>query len=433
MQMKTLKVGINEGKDRVELRNLFLYSTGKTVSVFGTSIYSFALGLYVLNLTGSALSFAITLILGIIPMILINPFAGVIADKINKKVLVVSMDLLNGFLLVSVYVISNLFELNLLIIYVTTFLMTVFSTFFGVGLETAKPNMVSEKRLMSINSISKIIDSISSILGPMLGGVVFVIFDIKTFIIINGISFILSGLSMMLIDFKLYNHQSEESPQGGKVQFIHDIKEGFHYLIERKSIMSLFIILTSLNFFLSFSITVPLPYIINTVLNLGSKEFGFIQGAFPVGMILGALVVKKVTEKMSLSTLLRKLSFSLSLLMIVLGIPVILKGLDLEPIVSVVFYCVAMFLFGASVALIDIPLSYVMQKEIPDEYRGRVMSIGISIVKTMVPLAMVASGFLLTLVPSYVMPIVGGILFLLFNMLSTGKGNMELKAEKIGA
>ena len=73
----------------------------KTVSIFGSSIYSFALGLYVLQITGSALNFAITLILGTIPMIVMNPFAGVIADKVDKK-LVVCMDVISGCLLITV-------------------------------------------------------------------------------------------------------------------------------------------------------------------------------------------------------------------------------------------------------------------------------------------------------------------------------------------
>lgn len=62
-------------------------------------------------------------------MIIINPFAGVIADKVDKKKLVVCMDLLNGGVLIAVYIFSSNYGLNLFIIYTTTFLMTVFTTF----------------------------------------------------------------------------------------------------------------------------------------------------------------------------------------------------------------------------------------------------------------------------------------------------------------
>lgn len=423
-------MSVSGEKNRTEIKNLLLYSTGKGVSIFGTAIYQFALGLYVLKLTGSALSFAVTLILGIIPMIIINPFAGVIADKFNKKKLIVSMDLLNGILLILVYVLSHIYGLNLWLIYVTTFLMTVFTTFFGVGLEAAKPNMVSDRMLMNINSISRIIDSVSSIMGPMLGGVVFALFDIRTFIIINGITFILSGLSMLFINFNLLQHQTNKEKPAGKIQFMNDIKEGFQYLLERKNIMNLFLRLISLNFFLGFAITVPLPYIINTVLELGSKEFGIIQAVLPIGMIVGAIFVKKITVRISYPILLNYLSFTLSVLMTISGIPVLLKSFQLNPNFYFTFYCVVMFLVGLVVSLIDIPFSYIIQIEIPDEYRGRVLSIGISIAKTMLPLAMVTSGLLLNLIPSYFIPVVGGLLFLLLNMRSSNKPEMKLLSVK---
>jgi MFS family permease len=187
---------------RNEINNLLLFSTGKLISIFGTSIYSFAMGLYVLNMTGSGLSFAATLVLGIIPAIIINPFAGVIADRFDKKKMVISMDLLNGIMLIAVFFLSSFYGLSIPVIYITTFMLTVFTTFFGVSLEAAKPNLVSLNRLMDINSISKIIDSFSSILGPMIGGMVFAFVDVKLFIIANGISFIFSAICEIFIDFK---------------------------------------------------------------------------------------------------------------------------------------------------------------------------------------------------------------------------------------
>lgn len=174
-------------------------------------------------------------------MIVMNPFAGVIADKVDKKKLVICMDLLSGLLLITVYILSSYYGLNLFIIYTTTFLMTVFTTFFGIGLEAVKPNMVTKERLMSINSISKIIDSISLILGPMLGGIVFAVFDMKTFIIINGISFILSAISILFINFKLCEQNINKECSIREINFIEDIKEGYSYLLERKSLKILLV------------------------------------------------------------------------------------------------------------------------------------------------------------------------------------------------
>jgi hypothetical protein len=427
--MGSLRLHIENKKRNQELRNICLYSIAKTVSISGSSIYSFALGLYVLQITGSALNFAITLILGTIPMIVMNPFAGVIADKVDKKKLVICMDLLSGCLLITVYILSSYYGLNLFIIYTTTFLMTVFTTFFGIGLEAAKPNIVSKERLMSINSISKIIDSVSLILGPMLGGIVFAVFDIKIFIIINGISFILSGISILFIHFKLFEFNINEECPKRRINFIKDIKEGFSYLIEKESLKNTFRILISLNFFLGFAVTVPLPYIINTVLNLSSKQFGIIQGTFPVGMIIGAILVKKITNRFSYSYLLKKLSSMLAVFMIISGIPVLFKSFEVNDFVYVITYCVVMFFLGLIIALIDIPLIYFMQKEIPDEYRGRVLSIGLSIGKMMQPIALALSGLLLNYIPAYTLPITGGIVFLILNKGYSNKLNLEIHSK----
>ncbi|HFK1510849.1 MULTISPECIES: MFS transporter [Bacillus] len=427
--MTSLRLHIENKKRNQELRNICLYSIAKTVSIFGSSIYSFALGLYVLQITGSALNFAITLILGTIPMIVMNPFAGVIADKIDKKKLVVCMDVLSGCLLITVYILSSYYGLNLFIIYTTTFLMTVFTTFFGIGLEAAKPNIVSKERLMSLNSISKIIDSISLILGPMLGGIVFAVFDMKTFIIINGISFILSAISILFINFKLCEQYIKEECSIREINFIKDIKEGCSYLMERESLKNTFSILISLNFFLGFAVTVPLPYIINTVLNLSSKQFGLIQGTFPIGMIVGAIIVKKITNRFSYSYLLKKISFMVAIFMIVSGVTVLFKSIEMNNIVFVPMYCTIMFFLGLMIALIDIPLIYFMQKEIPDEYRGRVLSIGLSVGKMMQPIALALSGLLLNHIPAYTLPIGGGIVFLILNQAYSNKLNLEIHSK----
>ncbi|MDP1456274.1 MFS transporter [Bacillus wiedmannii] len=431
--MGSLRLHIENKKRNQELRNICLYSIAKTVSIFGSSMYSFALGLYVLQITGSALNFAITLILGTIPIIVLNLFAGVIADKVDKKKLVICMDLLSGCLLIAVYILSSYYGLNLFIIYTTTFLMTVFTTFFGIGLEAAKPNIVSKERLMSINSISKIIDSVSLILGPMLGGIVFSVFNIKTFIIINSISFILSGIALLFIHFRLFEYNINEGNSKRGVNFIKDIKEGFSYLLEKESLKNTFHILISFNFFLGFAVTVPLPYIINTVLNLDSKQFGIIQGTFPVGMIIGAIVVKKITDCFSYSYLLKKLSSMLSVFMIILGIPVLFKSFEVNDLVFVITYCVVMIFLGFIIALIDIPLIYFMQNEIPDEYRGRVLSIGLSIGKMMLPIAMALSGLLLNYIPAYTIPIVGGFLYFIVIKVSSNRFILEVHSKDYSA
>jgi len=246
-----------------EILNVFLFSIADFISLFGTSVYNFAISLYVLKLTGSGLNFATTLIIGILSTVLVNPFAGVLADRINKKLLAVITDILNGILLLGLYVLTIKHDLNLPMIYVSTFLLNVFSTIYGISIEAAKPNLVSEKRIININSINKVIESVSSILGPMVGGIIFALLDIRLFIIINGFSFGISAVLQLFIDFK-FNYNNDEKNKE-KFNLFTYIIDGITYFRTKKNIINIFGIFIALNFFIGLSISVPMPYIINNV------------------------------------------------------------------------------------------------------------------------------------------------------------------------
>ncbi len=403
---------INGSSNNKELANMILFSIASCISLFGTSVYNFAIGLFVLKMTGSGLTFAITLALGILSTVLINPFAGVLADRLDKKLLVILTDMLNGLLLIGLYLMTIGYDLNLFMIYGSTFLLNVFTTVYGISSEAAKPNLVSGKRLMSLNSISKIIDSSSSILGPMVGGLVFAFLDIRFFILINGVSYIISGLLQIFMDFKF----DDKDGKGRGVNFIHDIREGFNYLKDRKHLTNLFGVFIALNFFMGLSINVPMPYIINNVLQLDPTYYGIIQANFPVGMILGAIVINRVMGKYSYGQIIKSASILLSACMVAVGLSVILHDTVMNETVYLIYFILIMILAGIAISFIDIPIFYTLQQTIPDEFRGRVLSIGISMAKIILPVALIIAGALINLIPSYFLPIISGVLLCIFSI-----------------
>ncbi|WP_333657563.1 MFS transporter [Tissierella praeacuta] len=406
-------------KDKRQRLNFVLFSFGKFVCIFGASIYSFAIGLHVLKITGSGLNFALSIIVSIIPMIIINPFAGVIADKFNKKKIVVAMDIVNGVFLILLYIISSIYGLKTQTIYISTFITAIFTTIFSISMEAAIPNIVSENMLININSISKIIDSASSILGPMIGGIVFAFIDIRFFILFNGISYVLSGISEMFIDFKYnYDGSKEEENSSG---FVEDMKDGLEYVMKRKDIIGIFSIFITLNFFIGLSVTIPLPYIINNLLALNSKRLGIIQSAFPIGMIIGALLIKKIMKTTSYKKILIFSSLVLGICTNLLGVPILFKNLLFTNTIYTLYYYGIMIVFGVAISFIDIPIMYILQKLIPDEYRGRVLSIVMSVVKITLPVGLILSGFLLNIMPAYFITTLGGILLFLINLLILNK------------
>ena len=401
------------------MKNLGLFIIGKLISVFGSAIYTFAIGLYVLKQTGSGFSFALTLFVGFIPTIIFSPVAGYMSDRFDKKKIVVSMDFANGMMFLILFVLTLKFELNQPMIYISTFMTTVFTTFFGIAFEAAKPNLVADEKLMSINSLSKAIDSTALILAPVLGGLIFAFTDIKTFILINAVCFIFSAVIETMIDFN-YNIKStvEINDDGG---FVEDIKDGLTYIRKSSEIVKMINVLVILNFFISFSVTVPLPYIINNLLNLSSNQYGIIQGAFPVGMILGAVVVGRIIEKIDYMKLLIFSSITLSVAIALLGLPLVLA--DASSLAYMIYYISIMVIFGIAISFIDVPILWLMQKSIPDNLRGKVLSISMSIVKLIAPLGLVISGMIINSVPVYIMTFAGGGILMLSNLMILNQKN----------
>ncbi|WP_214484403.1 MFS transporter [Bacillus sp. SM2101] len=386
-----------------DVKNLILLSFGSIVSLFGSFVYSFAISLYVLTVTGSGLSFATNLILSIIPTIILGPVAGVITDRLNRKFILVFSDVLSGVVLLVLYVIS-LHELHLYWIYAITFILNVFSTFASVSIESSKPNIVHENNLMKINAITRIIFSISFTLGPIIGGMVFAFVNIKTFILINAISFIISSISECFINFRF---NEKNSPNKENDHFFIELKEGFSYIISQKKLRGIIVLSILVNFFITLSSTIPVPFIITNVLKLHSTAFGIIEAAFPIGMLIGSIFIGKFISKFHYHKFLILMTMIISSLTILISGPLLFNQ-TYHPIFYTIFYCVLNIGFGISSSFVDIPIMTFIQQMVPDQLRGRVISTGLTIVKAIVPIAMILSGTLLNIISPYWLPLVGG-------------------------
>ena len=283
-----------------EKLNLVLFSMGKLVSLLGTYIYTFSISLYVLKVTGSGTSFAFSILVGTIPRVLLSPIAGSVSDRVNKKKMIVGLDFLSGFVLLGLLTMTMIYGIRLPFIYGTSFILSVISTFFNNCFNAAIPSLVIDKSLMKINAYGKSIESISQIIGPVLGGVVFGLISMKLFFLINGISFILSAVSEMFIDFNFNKARVKKVDENVKLSLgtvWMDIKEVVKFIKGNKILSIVMPFSISCNFFIAASFSVVLPYVINNVLKMSPTQYGMIEGAFPIGMLLAAIVIGKLPEQ----------------------------------------------------------------------------------------------------------------------------------------
>jgi len=267
---------------------MVLMLLGKLVSLFGSFIYSFTMGLYVLKVTGSAMSFAATLISGTLPRIILAPFAGALADRFDRKKIVVGMDLVSGVVMLILFGVTHFYGMQLRFIYGVAALLAAANTFLNVALDAAMPNMVTDRHLTRINSLSHSVVSLTQIAAPFIGGIIFGLANIRLFILINGISFIASAISELFISFRLtLPPQTERATTASSI--FAQMKEGWVFLRGHAVLFSLGFFAVFLNFCAGIGLGVSVPYIINNVLGLSSTLYGIISALLPAGMLIGAL------------------------------------------------------------------------------------------------------------------------------------------------
>ena len=396
-------------------RNILLFGAGRFVSLIGTNMYQFAAGLYVLQLTGSGTKFALTLILGTLPRVIAAPVAGVLADRVNRKHVAVLTDLLSGLLLAGLWMISMFGSITVNQIYVSMVFLSIFNTFFDISIEAAKPEIVeTESALERLNAISYGIFSFTSIAGPVLGGLAYAMVPFRTFVLINGVSFILSGVSESFIRFRV----EEAFEKKDKDPFVSALLEGIRYLKDNPFSISLMTFSISINFCLTLAITVPLPYMFNTVLKMTSTWVGIVTAGFPVGYLLGTVIIQSRGVKR------RGQAFKMGSIGVLTGKLVLVAILVLSGRLMNEYVAgmttAAMAIIGLSIAYIDIPLMTFMQSAIPSRVRGRVFSVMTMASRVAIPLAMIVSGKLLNMLHPAIILTVGTFMYAMVLTLLSG-------------
>ncbi|MBS4534001.1 MFS transporter [Clostridium sp. D2Q-14] len=421
-----------------EKRNIILYLSGKIVSLLGTHIYTFAISLYILGTTGSGTSFALSVLLGMLPRIILSPIAGSLADRKDRKKMVVGLDTLSGIIVLGLVLVSSVYGFKLIFIYTTTLLLAIVNTFFDVSIGSAIPNLVSDENLVKINSYTQASTSLSAIMGPVLGGLIYGLVPMNIFLIINGISFIISALSESFINFKynIRDNKEELDPeinenkdiQGNNKVFnvlIKDIKEGLEFIKEMKAIYTLMKFALFLNFLVNATLSVIMPFIINDTLKMSSTQFGIIEGSYSVGVLISSIVIGKLPEK---EKNFKRLVIGIGIMGVMLafiGIPALEDLQALNNNIHFVFFIFVMLIFSVFMITVNIPIFVTMQRMTPDKMMGRVMGTMNTLASGITPLGVVISGILLDILPSYIIPFSSGILIVIADLIMSKNENLK--------
>lgn len=384
----------NTAKTRNYDHNFTLMIIGLVISLFGSAILRFALDLYVLDTTGRADIFATVMAISVVPTVICSPLGGAIADRVNRRNLMVIFDFTSSALVLIIIGLYLTNHLTVPIIAIMVTLLSVISAMYQPAVQASIPVLVKPEGLVQANGIVNGVSALSGILGPVIGGSLYGLFGLKHLLIISSIAFFLSAVMEIFIQIPFTR---QERTKAMLPTIFGDIKEGLQYITTKnKRLFRTILLAPAINLVLTSFLLVSTPYILRVTFESSDTMYGVGMALPQMAMIIGALIVGPIASKMRLETLHRWL-YGVAALLLPMTCAVVPAFLNLGYWPSFILYFIAAMAIMMVAAILSIYLISEVQKGTPHEMLGKIMATVLAISQCATPLGQILYGTALQL------------------------------------
>lgn len=358
-------------------KNIVLFLASQTISLFGSSLVQYAIMWYITLQTQSGVMMTISIICGFVPTFFLSPFAGVWADRYNRKLLIVMADFL---IAAATFILAIIF----LIGYREIWLLFAMSAVRALGSAVQTPavgalipQIVPEDKLTKVNGANGSIQAIVMLLSPMASGYLLSITTMENIFFIDVVTAAIA-IIVLLVFLKIPAHSKAREKQS--VSYFEDLKKGYVYIINHGYIKRFFIFIG-----IFFLLASPASFLtpLQVTRSFGDEVWRLtaIEVGFSVGMILGGVLMfywggfKNRIHTMTLSFL-------------VIGTCTFTFGI----IRSFWPYVAVMGAYGLSLPLFNTPATVLLQENVEGDYLGRVFGVLSMLSSSLMPLGMLFFG-----------------------------------------
>lgn len=353
--------------------NFILLISGRFISDLGSAIFGFALSLYVLDFTNSAAAFSLVLSFSIIPNMFVSLIAGSFVDKHDKKKTIIVTDVLSGIAVLIFMCIFNLSPKSIILLIGYKIILAVTQSFFGLAISTSIPNIVGEKNTPRANSVFSAVGSLINILGPVIGAIAYKTIGLQFIFLIDGISFILAGLSEIFLVME--TKKTEEIKPEKKEGYFSGVKLGFQYIANEKITAFFLSLALLLNLVFTPLAALVIPYINYNVLKVSGLQLSIIQGSWAAGAIIGGFLMSLKKDTSSLIKNIFILIQAQALIMIMFSFPNLRLSLLVSRWTITGIFSLLLIVLGILNVMQNVPLFTYFQVQVPEKLRGRVFAV----------------------------------------------------------
>lgn len=345
---------------------------GQFVSMIGTALSTFALGVWVYLRTGSAFDFAMISVAAVLPAVLLLPIAGAVADRVDRRRIMIVTDTVAAAAMLSLGVLLWTDHLQLWHVYVVACVGSVCNAFQRPAYIAAIAQLVPKRYLGQANGLAQLGTGSGDMLAALAGGVLVaavglhgvVLFDMATFLI---------GVSVLLrVRFPDTLFEKREEP------LLREVVTGWRYIVRRRGLVAMVVFFVVFNYLFAVATVLVTPM----VLADGSAvTLGVVTAVGGVGAVLGALVMalwggttRRATGMIGFTS--------------VVGVAAVFAGSRPEP----VFVAIGLFVLWAALMILNSHWMALIQTKVGMELQGRVLATNQMLAMSMMPLGFLTAG-----------------------------------------
>ncbi len=369
-------------------RNFTLLVLGQLSSLLGNITLKFALAMYILEVTGSAAVFGGLLAIATVPTIVLSPFGGILADRANRRTIMVALDLLSGFTMLLAAVLFSqqnaIFTLGVILV-----VLSILGAFESPTVQACIPQMQRGDNIIRANAVVNQVTALAALLAPILGSVLYTAFGLRPIMMVSVGSFFLTAFLECFIKME---YKRVKSTQNAVQMIKSDFCISMRFIVkEQPGVLQVLLLAAMVNFLLTGAVSIGLPFLIRNVLGLGAEHYGMAESALALAVIAGSVSVSFLVKRVKTQNLYRLLTV-LGISFLPVGAIFLLPAAGAMPSYFVITASLFVMQFVACVFSI-FALSAIQQKT-PNELIGKIMAYVVTITLCAQPLGQLVYGAL---------------------------------------
>ena len=374
-------------RNKLFKRDFTMVVIGQIISLFGNAILRFALPLYLLRETDSSSLFGAVTACSLIPMVIFSLFGGIIADRKNKRNIMVVLDFTTAAVILIFSLALGKVSLVPLMIAVLMILYSI-SGIYQPAVQASIPLIAEKQLLMQGNAVINMVSTLANLLGPIIGGVLFGAFGITPILFISIGCFVFSAVMEIFIHIPFEKNTDGKSVLDAVGS---DLSDSFQFIKNEKPIfLSVLGILALFNLILSAMMLVGIPVIVVQILGMSDTAIGITQGALGLGGLTGGLIAGAAAEKIRLK--------NGYVFLIICSLAAFFMGISVFEAIpkNIGYFIITALSFGAmcASAMFGVSMITAVQQQTPPNLLGKIMAVSIAVSSCSQPVGQAVYGVL---------------------------------------